>query len=68
MADIRLLKIIAEETGPRGSADGETVKRRYGAGFDDAFVGAVREGMIASEGEYGTITLSPAGRREAGLR
>lgn len=67
MADNRLLQIILEESqnSPRGEANGKEVARRYGAGFQEAFIVLVREGMIASSGPVDTITLSPAGRRAA---
>jgi hypothetical protein len=65
MTDKRLLQIIDQHANDLGNADGKTVKDRYGVGFDDAFMEAIRAGHIDQRSPVGSIKLSPSGRHAA---
>lgn len=65
MSEQHLLRIILRHSQKGGIADGNAVKKEYGAGFDDTFISLVRKGYIESRGPVGSIMLSATGRYEA---
>lgn len=61
--DTRLLKIIKQQSARSGFADGESVARLYGEGFNEALMALHMEGYLTKNtGPVGTISLSAAGR------
>jgi|KBSSwiStaDraftv2_1062776.scaffolds.fasta_scaffold23574_2 hypothetical protein len=62
----RLLRIIASETGPKGTASVRTVERLYGEGFEEAWIYARNRFYLQMGGEAHLLSLSDIGRLALG--
>lgn len=70
MMHTELLRIISDECrlSETGMADRETVKLKYGVGYEVAFMKLYQLGLISPDGPVGTIILTHSGHFAASLR